>query len=132
MAKRISIGNLVLTGFVNMVDAGKRRATIGSGSYKDASNNTVFKQSITVFADAKFDGVLPAKGDYVKVRGTDMSITAREDKLVALIGADAAALVSENLSDLLNVTYNVRFKDQLEQQEKPVARSAAAAPDADI
>lgn len=103
MASRITIGNTVVKGFVNLV--AEKRLVIGTGSFNDKDGKKVFKESITVFLDDKFDGDVPAKGDYVQVSG-DLSVSPRKDN-----------------ADQLNATMNVRFKNQLEKTEAPKAKS---------
>lgn len=107
MAKRITVGNASVSGFVNLVADG--RLMVGTGSYQDKDGNKVFKESISVFLDAKFDGTVPAKGDYVQVNG-DLVVTPRKDK-----------------ADELNVTMNIRFANQLEKKDAPVKRESAPA-----
>ncbi len=100
---RITIGNTNISGFVNLVADG--RLIIGTGSYQSRDGEKVFKESVSVFLDAKFDGTVPAKGDYVKVSG-DLVIAPRKDK-----------------ADQLNATMNIRFKNQLEKTDAPRAKS---------
>lgn len=104
---RITIGNSVISGFVNLV--AENRLVVGTGSYQNKDGNKVFKESITVFLDDKFDGTAPAKGDYVKVSG-DLVVAPRKDK-----------------PEEMNATMNVRFKNQLEKTEAPRAKSAEPA-----
>lgn len=99
MANRITIGNIVLTGFVNFVEG--KRLVVGTGAYNNKEGERVFKESITVFADDKFNGDIPAKGDYVKVTG-DLVVSPRKDK-----------------EDELQGTMNVRFANQLVKTEAP-------------
>lgn len=106
MAKRITIGNSVISGFVNLVADG--RIMIGTGSYPDKDGNKVFKESISVFLDSKFDGKVPEKNDYVEVRG-DLVVSPRKDK-----------------PEELNVTMNIRFANQLVKKEAP--KKSADAP----
>ncbi len=108
---RITIGNTTVNGFVNLV--ADKRLIIGTGSYQNKDGEKVFKESVTVFLDDKFDGQVPAKGDYVKVSG-DLVISPRKDN-----------------ADQLNATFNVRFKNQLTKAEAPTKREAAGA-DSDI
>lgn len=108
---RISIGNAAISGFVNHVASG--RFIVGTGSYQ-SNGEKVFKASVTVFTDAKFDGTIPEKGDYVKLTG-DITVTPRNDK-----------------PEELNATMNVRFANQVEKIAAPVAKAdAAAAPAGD-
>ena len=109
---RIQIGNTKIQGFVNFVDG--NRLIIGTGSYTNKTGEKVFKESVSVFMDDKFDGTAPAKGDYVEVRG-DLSVAPRKDK-----------------PEELSVSMNVRFADQLTKLEAPVKKSAGADADADI
>ena len=109
---RITIGNTVVTGFVNLV--ADKRLIIGTGSYQNRDGEKVFKESITVFLDDKFDGDVPAKGDYVKVSG-DLVVTPRKDN-----------------AEQLNATFNVRFKNQLVKAEAPAKKEAGAGADSDI
>lgn len=105
MAKRITIGNSVISGFVNHTAAG--RIMIGTGSYQH-NGEKVFKESISVFLDEKFDGQVPEKNDYVEVRG-DLVVAPRKDK-----------------PEELNVTMNVRFANQLVKKEAPKKADAPA------
>lgn len=106
MAKRITIGNSNVSGFVNLVADG--RIMIGTGSYQDKDGNKVFKESVSVFLDQKFDGQVPEKGDYVEVRG-DLVVSPRKDK-----------------PEELNVTMNVRFANQVAKKEAPKKADAPA------
>lgn len=106
MANRITVGNATVKGFVNHVAAG--RLVVGTGSY-EGKDGKVFKESVTVFLDEKFDGKVPEKGDYVKIEG-DLSIAPRRDN-----------------ADQLNATFNVRFKNQLEKIDAPKAKSSEPA-----
>lgn len=106
MAKKIIIGNASVTGFVNYVDG--NRFVLGTGSYTPQGGEKVFKESITVFADDKFDGAIPAKGDYVQVNG-DISIQPRRDQ-----------------PEQLNSTMNVRFANQVVKKEAPKKANADA------
>lgn len=103
---RIVIGNVTVTGFVNLVAAG--RLIVGTGSYQAKDGSKVFKESVTVFLDDKFDGEMPSKGDYVKVSG-EMHVSPRKDQ-----------------PDVLNAALNVRFSNQLVKQDAPVKRTEAA------
>lgn len=105
---RITIGNTVIAGFVNFVQG--NRLIIGTGSYKTKDQTTVYKESISVFLDEKFDGETPAKGDYVKVSG-DLVVSPRRDK-----------------PEELNATMNLRYANQVVKAEAPRSREAAAAP----
>jgi len=109
---RIQIGNTKVQGFVNFVDG--NRLILGTGSYNNKSGEKVFKESVSVFLDDKFDGTAPAKGDYVEVRG-DLSVAPRKDK-----------------ADELSVSMNVRFADQLTKLENPAKKTAGAGADTDI
>jgi len=106
---RIIIGNTKTSGFVNLVSDDKKRIVIGTGSYQSRDGEKVFKESVTVFLDDKFDGELPAKGDYVEVQG-DLNVSPRRDN-----------------ADQLNGTYNVRFKNQLVKAEAPKKKADAPA-----
>jgi hypothetical protein len=108
---RITVGNTQISGFVNLVAAG--RIIVGTGSYQNKDNEKVFKESVTVFIDDKFDGDVPAKGDYVRVSG-DLVVSPRKDK-----------------AEELNATFNVRFKNQLVKTEAPKKAEAAAPAGAD-
>ena len=108
---RITVGNTQVSGFVNLVAAG--RLIVGTGSYTDKGGEKVFKESVTVFLDDKFDGDTPAKGDYVRVSG-DLVVTPRKDK-----------------PEELNATFNVRFKNQLVKTEAPTKAAAPAPAGAD-
>ena len=108
---RITIGNSKITGFVNLVAAG--RIIVGTGKYQNKDGQDVYKESVTVFIDDKFDGETPAKGDYVEVSG-DLVVSPRKDK-----------------PEELNATYNVRFKNQLVKAEAPKKKEAAAPAGAD-
>lgn len=103
---RITIGNSKITGFVNLVAAS--RIIVGTGKYQDKSGNDVYKESVTVFFDDKFDGTIPVKGDYVEVSG-DLVVSPRTDK-----------------PEQLNATFNVRFANQVVKKEAPVKKDAAA------
>lgn len=105
--QRITIGNVAISGFVNLVAAG--RLIVGTGSYQNREGEKVFKESVTVFLDDKFDGDVPAKGDYVEITG-DLAVVPRKDQ-----------------PDQLNATFNVRFKNQLTKKEAPKAKAAAPA-----
>lgn len=109
---RITIGNTQVSGFVNLV--AEKRIIVGTGSYQNKDGEKVFKESVTVFIDDKFDGEVPAKGDYVKVSG-DLVVTPRKDN-----------------ADQLNGTFNVRFKNQLVKAEAPKKANADSGADADI
>lgn len=108
---RITIGNSKITGFVNLVAAG--RLIVGTGKYQNKDGQDVYKESVTVFIDDKFDGETPVKGDYVEVSG-DLVVSPRKDK-----------------PEELNATYNVRFKNQLVKAEAPKKKEAAAPAGAD-
>ncbi|WP_060192432.1 hypothetical protein [Burkholderia ubonensis] len=108
---RITIGNSKVSGFVNLV--ADKRLIIGTGSYNDRNGEKVFKESVTVFLDEKFDGEIPAKGKYVEVSG-DLVVQPRKDK-----------------PEELNATYNVRFKNQLVEKEAPKKADAPAEAGAD-
>jgi len=108
---RITIGNAKITGFVNLVAAG--RIIVGTGKYQNRDGQDVFKESVTVFIDDKFDGDVPAKGDYVEVNG-DLVVQPRKDN-----------------AEQLNATFNVRFKNQLAKTEAPKKKEAPAAAGAD-
>lgn len=103
---RITVGNTVVSGFVNFVEG--KRLVVGTGSYQNKDGEKVFKESITVFADDKFNGDLPAKGDYVKV-SADLVISPRKDK-----------------EGELQATMNVRFANQLVKTEAPKKADAPA------
>lgn len=102
---RIQIGNATVSGFVNLV--ADKRIVVGTGSY-EKEGQKVFKESVTVFLDDKFDGEVPAKGDYVQVNG-DLVISNRKDK-----------------PDELQTTVNIRFKNQLTKKDAPKAKAPAA------
>lgn len=102
---RITIGNTAVKGYVNFVTAG--RFVVGTGSYTNKENEKVFKESITIFTDDKFDGEVPAKGDYVQVSG-DIIVSPRRDH-----------------EDQLNATMNVRFKNQVTKLEAPTKKEGA-------
>ncbi|WP_087864890.1 hypothetical protein [Comamonas thiooxydans] len=109
MAKqRYTTGNVSFKGFVNVVDG--RRVTIGTGSYTDRNDNKVYKESISVFLDDKYDGHMPAKGEYIFIKDVDLNFTARKDKPDEYSGA-----------------VNVRFANQVEKLETPQRREAAPA-----
>ncbi|MBK3780133.1 hypothetical protein G3A43_07670 [Paraburkholderia aspalathi] len=110
---RITIGNTKSTGFVNLVSDDKKRIVIGTGSYTKGDGTKVFKESVTVFFDEKYDGEIPAKGDYVEVSG-DLTVQPRK-----------------NAEDQLNATYNVRFANQLEKKAAPVKKETTTAPAGD-
>lgn len=112
---RITIGNSKVTGFVNLVSTDGKRIIVGTGKYQDRDGKDVFKESVTVFIDDKFDGDVPAKGKYVEVSG-DLVVTPRKDK-----------------PEELNATFNVRFKNQLVEKEAPQKKAdAPATTDSDI
>ncbi|WP_434716121.1 hypothetical protein [Paraburkholderia sp. A3RO-2L] len=108
MAK-ITVANNKTRLFVNFVSEDKKRASGSSGSYVNQAGERVFQGSVTVFFDEKFDGTVPAKGDFVEVSG-DLVIQPRKDK-----------------PEELSATYNVRFKNQVTQLEKPAKKSEAPA-----
>jgi len=108
MAARITIGNSKVTGFVNLVSDDNKRLIVGTGSYQDRSGNKVYKESVTVFLDEKFDGDVPAKGEYVEITG-DLVVSPRKDK-----------------PEELNATFNIRFKNQLVKKEAPKKAEAPA------
>lgn len=108
---RITIGNNVTRGFVNLV--ADKRLIVGTGSYQNRDGEKVFKESVTVFLDDKFDGDIPVKGDYVEISG-DLVVQPRKDK-----------------PEELNATYNVRFKNQLVKKEAPQKAAAPAEAGAD-
>jgi len=103
---RIVIGNAIVKGFVNHVSDDGKRLVIGTGSYQNRSDEKVFKESVTAFLDDKFDGEVPKKGDYVQVSG-DINVAPRNDK-----------------PEQLNVTFNVRFKNQLVKVDAPQKANA--------
>jgi hypothetical protein len=107
MAKLI-IGNTKLNGFVNFV-AGNR-LVVGTGSFTTNGGEKVYKESVTVFKDDKFDGGELEKGDYVTVSG-DLVISERKDK-----------------PEELQATVNVRFANQLVKTEAPKKKESADAP----
>lgn len=107
---RITIGNTLVTGFVNLVAEG--RIIVGTGSYTNKAGEKVFKESVTVFIDEKFNGDVPPKGAYVKVSG-DLQVSPRKDD-----------------ESQLNAAMNVRFANQLEVTDAPKAKAAPA--DAEI
>lgn len=109
MAKRITIGNIQVSGFVNFVQEG--RIVLGTGSYV-AQGTRVFKENVTVFFDQDFNGTVPAKGKYVEVRA-DLVVQPRKDK-----------------ADELNVTMNIKFANQIAEREAPTKRDAPASSDA--
>lgn len=112
---RITIGNIGskdqpgINGFVNFVSEDKKRFVVGTGSYTDKDGNKVYKESISVFVDDKFNGQVPAKGDYVGLSG-DLTISERKDK-----------------AGELQATMNVRFGNQVVKLEAPKAKEAAPA-----
>ena len=108
---RITIGNNVTRGFVNLV--ADKRLIVGTGSYQNRDGEKVFKESVTVFLDDKFDGDIPVKGDYVEISG-DLVVQPRKDQ-----------------PEELNATYNVRFKNQLVKKEAPQKAAAPAEAGAD-
>lgn len=109
---RTTIGNTVITGYVNLKNG--NRIIVGTGSYNNKDGDKVFKESVTVFIDEKFDGDVPEKGDYVRVSG-DLVVSPRKDK-----------------PEELGATMNVRFKNQLVQAEAPKKAEAPAEQDSDI
>ena len=109
---RMNIGNTVVAGFVNFVEG--KRLVVGTGSYQNKEGTKVYKESITVFADDKFEGELPAKGDYVNVSG-DLVISPRKDK-----------------EGELQATMNVRFANQLVKAEAPKKKEPAESTGDDI
>ena len=104
---RITIGNSKVTGFVNLV--ADKRIIVGTGSYVNGSGDKVFKESVTVFFDEKFDGEVPAKNDYVEISG-DLTVQPRKDN-----------------AEQLNATFNVRFKNQVVKKEPPAKKADASA-----
>ncbi len=109
---RITIGNIKISGFVNLV--AENRLIVGTGSYQNKDGEKVFKESVSVFLDEKFDGEKPAKGDYVNVSG-DLVVAPRKDK-----------------PEELNATMNVRFANQVVKTEAPKAKAPAATADEGI
>lgn len=107
MAKRITIGNSVISGYVNHKAEG--RIMIGTGKYQDKDGNDVFKESVSVFLDQNFNGKVPEKNDYVEVRG-DLVVSPRKDK-----------------PEDLNVTMNIRFANQLVKKDPPAKKAEAPA-----
>lgn len=105
------LGNANLSGFVNFVAEG--RFVVGTGSYTKKDNTKVFKDSVTVFTDAAYDGIKPAKGDYVKLSG-DINVSKRKDV------------------EGLQATINVRFANQVVKTDAPVAKAKAPAENAEI
>lgn len=103
---RITIGNTTITGYVNLV--AEKRIIVGTGSYTSKTGEKVFKESVTVFLEDKYDGVMPNKGDYVKVQG-DLVVTPRKDN-----------------PEQLNGAFNVRFGNQLQVIDAPVRKTEAA------
>lgn len=109
MAKqRYTAGNVSFKGFVNVVDG--RRLTVGTGAYQDRNGNKVYKESVSVFLDEKYDGITPAKGDYIQIKDIDLNMSARKDK-----------------PDEYSLACNVRFANQVEKLEIPQRREQAAA-----
>lgn len=100
---RINVGNATITGFVNLTEG--NRLVIGTGSYTAKDGAKVYKESVTVFLDEKFNGEVPAKGDFVQASG-DLVISPRKDK-----------------ADVLQATMNLRFANQLVKTEPPKAKS---------
>lgn len=113
---KVIIGNVTLTGFVNFVSDDASRFVLGTGKFtaKGATEPT-YKESVTVFLDGAYDGVKPAKGDYVKVTNVDLNVSERKDK-----------------EGELQSTINVRFANQVEKLEAPVKKEAAANAGGDI
>lgn len=109
---RITIGNIAISGFVNLV--ADNRLIVGTGSYQNKDGEKVFKESVSVFLDEKFDGQRPAKGDYVKVSG-DLVVSPRKDK-----------------PEELNATMNVRFANQVVKTAAPTKAAAPATADEGI
>lgn len=108
--EKINIGNSNVSGFVNFVSTDNKRFVLGTGSFTPkGSTEKKFKASVTVFIDDKFDGKVPAKGDYVKVSG------------------DIGVAPNKQNAEELNATMNVRFANQVEQAEAPKAKAPAAA-----
>lgn len=107
--KKVIIGNVALTGFVNFVSDDASRFVLGTGKFtaKGATEPT-FKESVTVFLDPAFDGAKPAKGDYVSVSNVDLNVSERKD------------------NGELQSTINVRFANQIEKREAPVKKEASA------
>lgn len=104
-ATKITIGNAKIQGFVNQVVDGKR-LLIGTGSYKNGNNETVFKESISVFIDPAFNGTLPEVKQYVEISG-DLNVQPRKDN-----------------AEQLNGTMNVRFANQITVLPTPQKRDA--------
>lgn len=109
---RINIGNAAVSGFVNLIQ--DNRIVIGTGSYKDKSGNTVFKESITIFLDQNFDGeVVDGK---LQVNRVDPSTGQKEvisTKDYLSISADLVVATRKDNADKLSGTMNVRFLNQI-------------------
>ncbi|WP_434717088.1 hypothetical protein P5X00_36950 [Paraburkholderia sp. A2RO-4L] len=120
-----TVGNTKTEGFVNFVSEDGKRLSIGTGSYlvkgKDAAGNDteqrVFKGSVTVFLDDKFDGTVPKLKDYVEISGDRVS-TPRQNN---------DGLVYNDKGEVeMNHTHNVRFANQLVVKEAPKRKDAPA------
>lgn len=111
--QRVIIGNIALTGFVNFVSEDGSRFVLGTGKFtaKGATEPT-YKESVTVFLDSGYDGIKPAKNDYVAVSNVDLVVSERKDK-----------------EGELQSSINVRFANQVEKREAPVKKEAAASSD---
>ena len=102
------IGNTTVTGFVGLVDG--NRILMNTGNYTNAAGDKVYKDSITIFKDPKFDGVEVKKGDYIAIVGVDVKVLPNKG--------------GKNPGEQ-QATVNVRFKNQLEVREAPVKKTAA-------
>ncbi len=103
---RIQIGNAKTSGFVNAVFPDKARFLVGTGSYTAKDGNRVFKETVTVFLDPTFNGVMPKKGDYVEIHA-DLTVASRKDD-----------------TSQLSVSANVRFANQIVPLKPPVKGNA--------
>ncbi|HDR9103344.1 TPA: hypothetical protein QDB04_000063 [Burkholderia vietnamiensis] len=124
-----TVGNTTTEGFVNFVSPDGKRLSIGTGSYltkvkvKDEhgveteKEERVFKGSVTVFIDDKFNGTVPKLKEYVRVSG-DRVDTPRQNN---------EGLVFNDKGEVdMNHTYNVRFANQLVVTEAPKKKEASA------
>jgi hypothetical protein len=106
---RQQIGNATIGGFVNYVSADQKRFLVGTGSYTTKAGDKVFKESVTVFLDPAYDGIVPSNGDYVEVRG-DLSVSP-----------------STKEPTKQSFAVNVRFANQVTKTQAPAKKSETSA-----
>jgi len=100
---RIQLGGIVVQGYINHVK--DNRLLMGTGSYTTKDGQKVYKESITIFLDAQYDGEAVQKGDYVRIFG-DLAVATNKDD-----------------PNVLQATMNVRSAKQLTKPEAPQRRT---------